>query len=158
MGVAGSGKTTLGTRLAERMGCSFHDGDDYHPQANVEKMSRGEPLNDDDRWPWLDRLRELMAEKLGRGESAVIACSALKERYRERLAAGLPASAVHFAYLRLTPELAAERVQSRATHYMPASLVESQFAALEEPSDDAIPLDASAPVERLVDQVLASIV
>lgn len=154
MGVSGSGKTTIGVELARRLGCEFHDGDDYHPTANVEKMSHGIPLDDDDRWPWLDRLRTLIESKLASGASVVVACSALKKRYRERLAH--EDARVLFAYLRIDPSVASGRVQSRKSHYMPASLIESQFAALEEP-EGALILDACAPVQSLVGQIMVKI-
>src|SRR5579872_5888118 len=110
MGVTGSGKTTVGVRIAESLHCGFYDGDDYHPAANIEKMRRGEPLTDEDRAPWLDRLRELIVGKLSRGECAVIACSALREAYRQRLLPADPqqAGCVRFIYLNIPPETARE--------------------------------------------------
>ena len=152
MGVAGSGKTTVGTRLAEKLHCGFYDGDDYHPAANVEKMRRGQPLTDEDREPWLDRLRELIAEKLGTDESVVIACSALKDAYRKRLLPTDPglANRVRFLYLSISPEEARARLLSRPGHFMPATLVASQFEALEEPTG-ALRIDAGRPVDDVVE-------
>jgi gluconokinase len=152
MGVTGSGKSTVGARLAALKHWDFYDGDDYHPASNIEKMRRGEPLTDEDRAPWLDRLRELIEEKLAAGQSAVVACSALRSVYRKRL---LPhdrrlADRVRFVYLRISPEAAKERLLMRKDHFMPAPLVVSQFEALEEP-EDALTIDA----ERPVDEVLA---
>ncbi len=154
MGVTGSGKSTIGRALAERRGCAFLDGDDYHPQANIEKMRRGEPLNDDDRAPWLDILRELITDKLAAGEDVVVACSALRESYRQRLLPGNPdaASGVRFVYLRISPDLSRERLLARGGHFMPATLVGSQFAALEEPAD-ALSIEAGRGVEEVVEQI-----
>jgi len=153
MGVTGSGKSTIGARLAAKLGCGFYDGDDYHPAANVEKMRRGEPLTDVDRAPWLDRLRELITEKLAAGESAVIACSALRQMYRDRLLPADPAMAarVRFVYLRISPEVARARLLARAGHFMPATLVASQFGTLEEPGD-ALRIDAEGPAEQVADR------
>ena len=155
MGVAGSGKSTIGARLAEKLGCGFYDGDDYHPPANLEKMGRGQPLTDEDRGPWLDRLRELIGEKLAAGESAVIACSALRRTYRARL---LPpdvklANHVRFVYLHISPEVARERLLARAGHFMPATLVASQFGTLEEP-EDALRIDAGKPLAEVVENAI----
>jgi len=158
MGVTGCGKSTIGRRLARRLACAFYDGDDFHSAENVEKMRQGVPLTDEDRWPWLDRLRELGEEMLTRGRSAVIACSALRASYRERL---LPretalAAKVVFVYLRISPELARERLAVRRNHYMPPSLVESQFAALEEPVEGrgVIVLDGSEPLKGLLHKAM----
>jgi gluconokinase len=155
MGVTGSGKTTIGESLAAKMGCAFFDGDDYHPAANVEKMRCGEALNDADRTPWLDRLRELVTQKLAAGEDVVLACSALREKYRQRLRPGDPALAAQlvFVYLRITPETSRERLRSRPGHFMPVALVDSQFNALEEPLD-AVSVDASQPPDQVLEQVL----
>lgn len=158
MGVSGAGKTTVGLRLAERLGCSFYDGDDLHPPANIEKMSRGIPLTDADREPWLDRVSAIIEKKLKAGESVVIGCSALREKYRQRL---LPAgererSQVVFAYLKLTPKVASERLNARRGHFMPPSLLNSQFETLEEPVD-ALVLDGSADVETIVEAVLTEL-
>jgi gluconokinase len=156
MGVTGSGKTTVGSRLAEKLHCGFYDGDDYHPAANIAKMRRGEPLTDQDREPWLDRLRQLIGDKLAAGESAVIACSALRAAYRARLIPADPSLSgwVRFVYLSISPEVARERLAARAGHFMPAALVASQFETLEEPNG-ALRIDASLPVEQAVERALA---
>ena len=148
MGVTGCGKTTLGRALADRLGAPFYDGDDYHPPANVAKMRRGDPLDDADRAPWLDRLHDLLAQS---NDGAVLACSALKHTYRERLRAnGL---ALTFVHLVISKEAARRRLEARADHYMPPSLVDSQFEALETPTDA---LAINAELDAL--QVLAEVV
>jgi gluconokinase len=151
MGVTGSGKSTVGARLAALRHWDFYDGDDYHPASNIEKMRRGEALNDQDRAPWLDRLRELIEQKVARGQSVVVACSALRSVYRKRL---LPSDArladrVRFVYLRISPEAAKERLLMRKDHFMPAPLVASQFEALEEPVD-ALTINAEGSVDEVV--------
>jgi gluconokinase len=163
MGVAGSGKTTIGMRLAEKLHCGFFDGDDYHPAASVEKMRHGQPLTDEDRAPWLDRLRQLIEEKLCAGESAVIACSALKAAYRTRLLPAGPglANRVRFLYLSISPEDARERLLSRPGHFMPAALVASQFETLEEPAltgpSAAVRIDAGRSIDEVVEDAIAGI-
>jgi gluconokinase len=152
-GVTGSGKTTVGTRLAARLGFTFYDADNYHDAANIEKMRRGEPLTDADRGPWLDRLRELLRLKTTAGEPVVLACSALRQAYREQLCSGYPAR-VRFVYLRVNREIASERLLGRAGHFMPAALVDSQFDLLEEPNN-AICVDASQPVDDIVESIAA---
>jgi gluconokinase len=153
MGVTGSGKTTVGTRLAARLGFTFYDADNYHDPANIEKMRRGEPMTDADRGPWLDRLRELLRLKTTAGEPVLLACSALRQAYRERLYRGYPAR-VRFVYLRVNRETASERLLERTGHFMPAALVDSQFDLLEEP-DNAICVDASQPVDDIVECIAA---
>lgn len=150
MGVSGCGKTTLGKRLAERMGCEFLDGDDFHPAANVAKMAAGTPLADEDRWPWLDRLNALLRER----RDAVLACSALKQAYRERLARGL--GGCEFVHLKGSIELIRARLEERRHRYMPASLLESQFATLE-PPERAIEVDVAQAPERCVEAVLGAL-
>ena len=130
MGVTGVGKTTIGRLLAEDLGWPFLDADDFHPPANVAKMRRGVPLNDADREPWLTALRAAIDARLERGESAVLACSALKQSYRDRLHAS---EAVRFVHLRGDAALIRERLLARSGHYMDPGLLASQFAALEEP-------------------------
>jgi len=147
MGVSGSGKTTIGMRLAEALGGTFAEGDAYHPVENVEKMRRGTPLDDADRWPWLDRLSREIATWLAQGRTVVLACSALKQSYRDRLAAGR--EGVHFVYLKGDEDLIRARLELRTDHYMPASLLRSQLAALEEPID-AVTLDVSRTPEKIV--------
>ena len=134
MGVSGSGKNTVGEPLAKRLGWKFIDGDDYHPPENVKKMAAGIALQDEDRWPWLDRLNALLRKE----KHAVVACSALKEAYRRRLLAGIADHAI--VHLRGSFELIRGRVEARKHRYMPASLLQSQFDALEPPAD-AIEVD-----------------
>jgi len=143
MGVSGSGKSTVGEALASVLHWPFLDADDFHPQANVAKMARGEPLTDDDRWPWLDRLA---AELAARGGNAVLACSALRAAYRERLSR---AGDVRFVHLHGDRDTIAARLASRQHRYMPATLLDSQFATLETPVD-ALALDVHDPVDAQV--------
>jgi gluconokinase len=154
MGVAGSGKTTIGRGLAQELGWRFYDADDFHPRANVEKMAHGLPLDDDDRLPWLETLRDLIARCLERGEDAVLACSALKESYRERL---LFDERVELFYLKGDYKLIEERLQRRTKHYMKPAMLESQFAALEEPAQEARTLDISAPPDEIIQTIKRSI-
>ncbi len=146
MGVCGCGKTTVGRAVADVLGWRFFDADDFHPPASVAKMAAGTPLTDDDRWPWLDRLRDTLAATLARGEHAVLACSALKASYRARLA---EAGDVRFVHLKGDRATFAARLALREGHYMPASLLDSQLATLEEPAD-ALVVDASLPVAAQV--------
>ena len=140
MGVAGSGKTTVGRRLADELGWTFVEGDDFHPAANVAKMHRGEPLDDADRAPWLHALRARIDELAASGRSAVVACSALKQSYRDVLADGRPE--VRFVHLAVPAGVLADRLRHRTGHYMPASLLASQLDTLEEPGD-ALVVDAT---------------
>lgn len=146
MGVSGSGKSTVGTALAASLGWRFLDADDFHPPANVAKMAAGTPLTDDDRWPWLDRLVAQMREVLAEGRSAVLACSALKSAYRERLA---QAGDVRFIHLEGDAPTIAARLASRQHQYMPATLLASQFATLEPPAG-ALAVDIRLPVDAQV--------
>ena len=146
MGVSGCGKTTVGRALAEALGWPFLDADDFHPPANVEKMRAGTPLTDDDRWPWLDRLAAEMSAIDARGGGAVLGCSALKEAYRTRLARAGDVRLVHLKGDRAT---IASRLAARAGHYMPPTLLASQFATLEEPAD-AIVVDIRLAVPEQV--------
>jgi gluconokinase len=149
MGVSGCGKTTLGRLLSEQIGWPFFDGDDYHPPANIEKMSRGFPLTDTDRAGWLDQLAGLLREQRRAEQSCILACSALKSAYRQRLAIG---PEVRFVYLQGEYTLFFERLQRRQGHYMKANLLESQFAALEEPQD-ALVIPAAAPLANQADLI-----
>lgn len=153
MGVTGCGKTTVGAALAQRMGWRFLDADDFHPPANVAKMAAGTPLVDEDRWPWLDRLAAELRAIEQSGGSAVLACSALKESYRARLAA---AGDVRFVHLTGDEATIAARLASRRHRYMPASLLSSQFATLERPAN-AVEVDVRLPVERQVDAIRAAL-
>lgn len=143
MGVSGSGKNTIGEPLAQRLGWKFIDADDYHPPENVKKMAAGIALQDEDRWPWLDRLNGMLRNE----KDAVVACSALKEAYRQRLLAGIADSAV--VYLRGSFELIRSRVEARKHRYMPASLLRSQFDTLEPPAR-AIDVDVALDPDRNV--------
>ena len=150
MGVSGSGKTTIGELVAARLGWRFIDADDHHPAANVAKMSSGIPLEDSDRWPWLAELNRLLRAE----REAVLACSALKKIYRERLLAGVGEWRLFF--LTADKALIASRLAARKHRYMPASLLDSQFATLEPPAQ-AIRVDVSAPVERSVDAIVQAL-
>jgi gluconokinase len=149
-GVSGSGKTTVGKALAERLGWEFADADDYHPAANVEKMRRGIPLDDDDRAGWLSDLRDLMEKRSAAGTDLVLACSALKQRYRDFLSVNLD---VRFVYLRGTFETISRRLIERPGHFMNPDLLRSQFEALEEPVGDEMVFDVELPVEEIVGKV-----
>jgi gluconokinase len=156
MGVSGCGKSTVGEALAQRLGCPFYDGDDFHPPQNVAKMASGRPLNDDDRTPWLARLHDLIARHLERGETAVLACSALKKRYREQLREGN--EGLRFVYLQGDFELIWRRMQERPAHYMKADMLQSQFADLEEPGEDeAMIAGIEGDVRRIVESILMGI-
>ena len=153
MRVAGSGKTTIGKLLAARLAWPFYDGDDFHPPANVAKMAAGTPLTDDDRAGWLAALAEVIRTGLGRGESGVVACSALKESYRNLLR--VDAAKVQFIYLKGSYEVILERMQSR-NHFMKPAMLQSQFAALEEPAGVPwidVTLDPDEIVRRIVEQI-----
>ena len=150
MGVSGSGKTTIGRALALEMGWPYRDADDYHPSANVEKMAAGTPLDDSDRWPWLDKLNSVLREE----SAAVLGCSALKQAYRQRLTAGL--KTFRIVYLRGSFELLSKRAAERQHRFMPASLLKSQFETLEPPRD-AIVVDVARPVEACVQQILRAL-
>lgn len=146
-GVSGSGKTTLGRALAAALGWPFHDADDLHSPEHIARMSRGERLTDAQRQPWLARVRQVIEAAVHAGTSAVVACSALREPYRRTLADGLPD--VRFVFLQVSEDVARARLSARTNHFAGPSLVDSQFAVLEPPAD-ALTLDASLPVDRLV--------
>jgi gluconokinase len=153
MGVSGSGKTTIGTLLAQRTGAIFADADDYHPQANKDKMRAGIPLNDEDREPWLEILNGLLRGWYQSGENGVLACSALKESYRQTLEKGIPANAITFVWLDPSKELLAERVAARHHQYMNPNLLDSQLATLEPPKD-ALRVENDSTPEQAVNQIL----
>jgi gluconokinase len=154
MGVSGCGKTTIGRLLAQRLGCDFIDADDFHPPANVAKMAAGVPLEDADRWPWLARLNEELRRREARAERTVLACSALKQAYRDRLMAGL--ARCELVYLRASAEVLRERLAGRRHRYMPASLLASQLATLEPPAG-ATEIDAAQPPERCAALIAAAL-
>jgi gluconokinase len=155
MGVSGAGKTTVGKRLAERLGWEFIEGDRFHPPENVAKMQSGQPLTDADRAPWLAAVASAIDTVQGRGASAVVTCSALKRSYRQRLVGAR--AGVRLVYLDGSLELIVRRIAARRGHFMPASLIESQFAALEPPGPDENPIIVAVgqPVERIVDEIIA---
>ncbi|HJR79650.1 MAG TPA: gluconokinase [Anaerolineales bacterium] len=147
MGVAGSGKTTVGEQLAQHLGWNFYDADAFHPAENIAKMANGTPLNDTDRVPWLAALNALISTSLKENRPAVLACSALKESYRRQLLAGN--EGVQFVYLKGSYDLIWSRISRRKDHYMKPQMLQSQFEALEEPSD-ALTVDVSLPVAEIV--------
>jgi len=153
MGVCGSGKTTVGRALAASLHWRFLEADEFHPPANVAKMAHGEPLTDDDRWPWLDRIVAELKVHQHAGTHVVVACSALRQAYRDRLA---QAGEVRFAYLKGDAATIEPRLASRSGHFMPASLLASQFATLEEPSA-AITIDVGQPVAAQVAAIASAL-
>jgi gluconokinase len=154
MGVSGSGKSTVGAALAERLGVPFVDGDDLHPATNVAKMAAGIPLDDDDREPWLDAVGERMRSA---APGVVVACSALRRSYRDRIRAAV--ADARFVYLEVPPSVLEQRLHHRPGHFMPASLLASQLATLESPGLDehAIVIDATEGVERAADEIVAQL-
>ncbi|MEE2658013.1 MAG: gluconokinase [Candidatus Latescibacterota bacterium] len=152
MGVTGSGKTTVGEMLAQYMQVPFLDGDDYHPEENVAKMASGTPLTDEDRFPWLQRLARELGAFIDRGETCILACSALRREYRRILRGGRDSHQVCLVHLAGSEELIASRLSDRAHRYMPASLLRSQFEALEEP-EDAISIDISGTPQKIVEKI-----
>jgi len=156
MGVSGCGKTTIGELLAERLGCDFADADSFHSQANKDKMHKGIPLTDDDRWPWLKAIRASIVEKQADGTTHVYACSALKRVYRDILREG--DKDVTFVYLKGSPELLRERIKTRKGHFFDPALLQSQLDTLEPPTaDEAIEVDIAMSPEKIVDTVLDEI-
>lgn len=154
MGVSGSGKSTIGAALAERIGFAFEDGDAYHPEANVAKMHAGIPLTDEDRWPWLKAIAAAIDRKAEAHTPVIIACSALKRAYRDILVHGR--DDVRIVYLKGTQDVIAQRLSRRDHHFMPASLLDSQFATLEEPEPDERVITVS--IDGTVDEIVAGIV
>ncbi|MBW8285604.1 MAG: AAA family ATPase [Rhizobium sp.] len=151
MGVSGCGKSSVGALLAERLDLAFIEGDVLHPKANVDKMARGTPLTDDDRWPWLDIIGAEMAASLARGEGIVVSCSALKKVYRDRLRAAT-GGVLRFVYLHGSRNLLTERMGARTGHFMPPSLLDSQLATLEVPTGEpgVVTVDIDQSVEGIV--------
>jgi gluconokinase len=154
MGVSGSGKSTIAEALGQRLGWRFEDGDSFHPPSNVAKMSAGQPLTDEDRWPWLNAIADEIARVCEAGEHVIIACSALKHTYRDVLLRGR--DDVRFVFLRGTKELIAERLAHRKGHFMPPELLTSQFSTLEPPetSEHVITVSIDETVEAIVDGVV----
>jgi len=154
MGVSGSGKTTIGERLAARIGWRYEDADTFHPPANVAKMSAGQPLTDDDRWPWLRAIADEIDRASAAGERVVIGCSALRRVYRDVLVHGR--SDVRIIYLQGTQALIANRLGERKGHFMPPGLLASQFKTLEPPTPDehAVTVSIDAPADTIVDDIL----
>lgn len=149
MGVSGCGKTTIGKLWANELKIPFYDADDFHPAENIAKMSSGQALNDDDRFPWLEQLGALII-MISRNKGGVLACSALNELYRKYLQPG--GHPVHFVYLKADKELIRERLLKRTNHFMPDVLIESQFAVLEEPAD-AFVINASLGMEEILEEL-----
>jgi gluconokinase len=154
MGVSGSGKTTVGKLLAAELGWEFLEADDFHPPANIDKMRRGIPLNDADRDPWLAAMAEALEARVRAGRNAVLACSALKEAYRKRLRVSPD---VRVVYLKGSFEEIEERLGDRRGHFFSPDLLDSQFEALEEPSDASV-VDISNPPEAIVRQIKRTLV
>ncbi|MCV7425526.1 gluconokinase [Mycobacterium montefiorense] len=152
MGVSGSGKSTVGSALAQRLHVSFVDADSLHPPANVAKMGAGQPLDDADRYPWLERVGEWLA---GQRDGGVVSCSALKRTYRDQLRAHCPR--VEFLYLRGSPDVISARLAARPDHFMPAELLRSQFDVLEPLGADesGVAVDIDQDVETIIDEFLA---
>ncbi|HEX7021050.1 MAG TPA: gluconokinase [Gemmatimonadaceae bacterium] len=156
MGVTGAGKTTVGEELAQALHWPFYEGDDFHPRRNIELMSHGTPLTDDDRAPWLQALARMITNVILNGEHAVLACSALRQRYRDELLPRGAPGAVRFVYLDVPLEVLRERVSHRPHHFMPASLLPSQLETLEEPRD-ALTVDGTRPPTEIVHRVRAEL-
>jgi gluconokinase len=156
MGVAGTGKTSVGETLAEELGCEFIEGDELHPRANIEKMSKGIPLTDEDRWPWLHAIAEMIAVKDYEGICTVVTCSALKRSYRDVLRDAAP---TFFVHLDAPFEVLEERMEHRTKHFMPTSLLRSQFETLEPLGDDepGAVIDVSPPLDEVIEEALNAV-
>jgi gluconokinase len=154
MGVSGSGKTTIADGVAKREGWRLVEGDDFHPPSNVAKMASGRPLTDEDRWPWLRAIAREIDAIRARGQSAIVASSALKRAYRDILIGGRPD--VNLVYLKGSKDLIGKRMSERKGHFMPPALLDSQFATLEEPDEDEHPIVVSIalPPDAIVDEVV----
>jgi len=157
MGVSSSGKSTIGARLAKLLDWPFRDADSFHPAANIEKMRAGIPLEDSDRWPWLDAIAHWIDQQLSKGQSAIVSCSALKRSYRQRLIGDR--RNVRLVFLKGSFELIKKRMQQRRGHFMPLSLLHSQFQVLEEPAADehAITVSISAPPQRVARRIISAL-
>ncbi|MEO5653190.1 MAG: gluconokinase [Marmoricola sp.] len=158
MGVSGTGKTVIGEGVAERLGCDFVEGDTFHPAANIEKMSAGIPLDDDDRRPWLEELARVLDEKRAAGLPTVLACSALKRSYRDILRGRAPSEDTFFLHLDHPFDVLRERMEQRE-HFMPASLLQSQFDTLERlgPDEAGHVLDEDATIAEVVDRAVEAV-
>jgi carbohydrate kinase (thermoresistant glucokinase family) len=154
MGVSGCGKTTIGRLLASRLGWPFEDGDDYHPESNQAKISRGQPLTDEDRKDWLSTLAALLRGYLDQRQSCILACSALKQVYRDQLT--IDPEKIRIVYLKGSKELILQRIRARSGHFMKADLLDSQFATLEEPGK-ALVADIGQTPSQIVDFILAAL-
>ena len=156
MGVSGTGKSTVAEQLAEELDCEFIEGDSLHPRHNIEKMEHGIPLTDEDRWPWLHAIAELISVKSHDGTSTVVTCSALKRTYRDVLRAAAP---TFFVHLHAPFEVLEQRMELRTRHFMPASMLRSQFDTLEDLGDDeeGAVVDVSPPVEEVVEEAVNAV-
>lgn len=151
MGVAGCGKTTIGGFLARDLACDFKDADDFHPKSNIDKMNAGLPLDDEDREPWLQLVRDYVDSHIHESRQCVVACSALKQSYRDILQSGMSPQIV-FVYLKTEPQVVFERLMSRPSHFMKSNLLDSQFSTLEEPMS-ALTINASLEVAVIVARI-----
>jgi len=154
MGVSGSGKTAVGEFLSQKLSWPFFDGDDFHPKENVAKMAAGIPLDDDDRTPWLTILHDLIADHLAEGKSLLLACSALKQTYRDLLLEGNPNTV--FVHLKGDFDLIMNRMQARSGHYMKPEMLHSQFETLEEPAD-ALSVDIGQNLDRITEEIITKL-
>jgi gluconokinase len=156
MGVSATGKTTVGEQLADELGCEFIEGDELHPSRNIDKMQKGIPLTDEDRWPWLQAIAELVAVRDHEGASTVVTCSALKRSYRDVLRDAAP---TFFVHLHAPFEVLEERMQHRTKHFMPTALLRSQFDTLEELGDDetGAVVDVSPPLDEVVEEAVNAV-
>lgn len=158
MGVSGCGKSTIGALIAQRLGAKFIDGDDLHPRANIEKMRRGEPLNDHDRAPWLERIRDAAFSLENKSEQGIIVCSALKKAYRDQIRDGN--QNVTFLFLDGDKALIIERMRARKGHFMKTDMLESQFATLQRPSaeeTDVLTISIASDIDRVVEQAITAL-
>ena len=157
MGVAGSGKTTLADLLDDRLGRLYAEADDFHPQANIDKMAAGTPLTDEDRWPWLDAIRDWLTEQTRAGRSAIVTCSALKRVYRDVLREA--EGRVRFVHLTAPPTLLEDRMAHREGHFMPTTLLPSQLATLEplDPDEDGVSVVVDVPPDEVADRALVAL-
>lgn len=159
MGVSGTGKTSVAVLMAERLGLDFVEGDDYHPESNISKMSAGTPLTDEDRWPWLEALADLARQRFEAGHSLLVTCSALKRSYRDVLRAGMPDGRMFFLHLHADLDVLTARMEGRTKHFMPASLLASQVETLELLDDDehGVVIDVAPPLDVVVSAAVASV-